>query len=150
MKFSIRDLQEKDIDRILQIEEESFAHPWSKDSLLFEIEQNLLAKYLVGEIDGNVVGYGGMWTIVDEGHITNIAVGKDHRHLGLGEKILQGLIDYGRSVGLVAMTLEVRVSNEPAKGLYSKLGFESVGIRPKYYSDNNEDAMIMWKTLEEM
>lgn len=149
MKISVREIREEDIDRILEIETDAFATPWSRESLLFEIRENILAKYIVGEIDGYLVGYGGLWTVVDEGHITNIAVESKFRKNGVGEMILRELIKESLELGLAAMTLEVRVSNEAAIKLYEKMGFKSVGIRPKYYSDNNEDAIIMWKRFEE-
>lgn len=144
-----RKMEIEDLDRVLEVEKDCFKSPWSRDSLSFEIRNNSLATYLVGEYDGLVVAYGGMWVILDEGHITNIAVISDYRGRGLGDRILYGLIEKARELDLARLTLEVRVSNLPAQKLYEKYGFVSHGIRPNYYGDNGEDAIIMWKNLKE-
>lgn len=91
-----------------------------------------------------VVGYGGVWLTVDEGHITTIASAPEVRRRGVGELVLNGLIDAARDLGANHLTLEVRVSNTPAQALYLKYGFEARGTRRRYYTDNNEDALIMW------
>ncbi len=85
MNVSVREMRESDIDRILEIERESFSPPWSREAFLLELTKNILAKYIVVEVDGKVVGYGGIWLIIDEGHVTNIAVDKEYRGLGLGK-----------------------------------------------------------------
>ncbi|WP_072742613.1 ribosomal protein S18-alanine N-acetyltransferase [Sporanaerobacter acetigenes] len=148
MDILVRPMLEKDIDEVLDIEKTSFATPWPKEAFTLEITKNMLAKYVVAEIQGKVVGYGGIWLIIDEGHVTNIAVHEKYRGLGVGNKIMEGLIDICRDRNIVAMTLEVRKTNEVAKSLYDKYGFKEYGIRPGYYSDNNEDAIIMWKRVE--
>ena len=106
-----------------------------------------MAKYIVAEVDGLVVGYGGIWLIIDEGHVTNIAVDEKYRGKGIGSKILEGLIQLCADRNMIAMTLEVRKSNEVAQALYRKYGFKEYGIRKGYYQDNNEDAIIMWKDI---
>lgn len=146
MDVIIRAMKEEDIDDIVEIEKEAFSTPWSRESFIIEIRDNLLAKYIVAEVEGKVVGYGGMWLILHEGHITNIAVRQSHKGQGIGSKILEGLIVYCSSRNIDSMTLEVRKSNTVAQNLYKKYGFVDYGIRPKYYSDNNEDAIIMWRT----
>lgn len=146
MDVIIRGIKEEDIDDIVEIEKEAFSTPWSKESFITEIRDNLLAKYLVAEIDERVVGYGGIWLILNEGHVTNIAVRESHKGKGIGNMIVEGLICYCISQGIENMTLEVRKSNYIAQNLYKKYGFMEYGIRPKYYSDNNEDAIIMWRT----
>lgn len=148
MDICVREMQESDIDRIVEIEQESFSPPWSREAFLLELTRNILAKYIVVEVEGRVVGYGGIWLIIDEGHITNIAVDKEYRGLGLGNKLLEGLIQLCIDRDVKAITLEVRKSNEIAKGLYKKYGFKEYGVRPGYYTNNNEDAIIMWKTIE--
>ncbi|MCF6461246.1 ribosomal protein S18-alanine N-acetyltransferase [Clostridium sp. Cult3] len=148
MDICVREMQESDIDRIVEIEQESFSPPWSREAFLLELTRNILAKYIVVEVEGRVVGYGGIWLIIDEGHITNIAVDKEYRGLGLGNKLLEGLIQLCIDRDIKAITLEVRKSNEIAKGLYKKYGFKEYGVRPGYYTNNNEDAIIMWKTIE--
>lgn len=144
MELTTREIKEEDIEDILEIEEEAFTTPWSEEAFKSEIKNNL-AHYLVVEIDGRVVGYGGVWLIIDEAHITNIAVLQDYKGKGIGNKILTGLIEYSTSLGIRNMTLEVRESNFVARRLYEKHGFVSYGIRPKYYVDDNEDAIIMWR-----
>ncbi len=146
MDLLIRGIVEDDIDEIVEIEKECFPTPWSRDAFLTEIRENKLAKYLVVEIDGEVAGYGGMWLILNEGHITNIAVREKYRGLGIGNRILEGLIYYCASKNIQNMTLEVRKSNIVAQNLYKKYKFVEYGVRPRYYADNNEDALIMWRT----
>ena len=136
-----------DVDRVYEIELESFSPPWSKDSFVRELTENKLARYFVIEINGFIVAYGGMWLIVDEAHVTNIAVAKDFRGLGMGNILVERMADMALGEGAENMTLEVRVSNERAINLYKKFGFEEYGIRPNYYIENNEDALIMWKKL---
>jgi len=108
---------------------------------------NTLAAYFVVEDENQLVAYGGMWQIMDELHITNIAVDIGERGKGYSKVLMDGLIDYGKKYAFKHMTLEVRQSNKIAIALYEKYGFESVGIRPKYYMDTNEDALVMWKEL---
>ncbi|WP_110513507.1 ribosomal protein S18-alanine N-acetyltransferase [Herpetosiphon llansteffanensis] len=91
-----------------------------------------------------LVGYAGLWLMIDEGHITTIAVTPSQRGQGLGELLLNGLIDQGVDMGATRLTLEVRISNESAQRLYLKYGFEPSGTRVRYYTDNGEDALIMW------
>ncbi len=147
MSINIRRMEEKDLDRVMEIEARAFTIPWSRESFILEITKNQLARYLVAEMDGIVVGYGGIWLIIDEGHITNIASDIDYRRMGIGNSLVEGLIDICREKEISSMTLEVRVSNIAAQNLYKKYGFVEAGIRPKYYVDDNEDAIIMWKNL---
>jgi len=143
-----RSMKLEDIPHILAIEREAFTLPWSSDAFVNELTHNHFAKYLVMELHGEIIGYGGMWTIMDEAHVTNIAVRSDYRGQGLGEKLLRELQRTAVFFGSHAMTLEVRVTNERAQSLYRKLGFQPSGVRPGYYSDNNEDALIMWAQLD--
>lgn len=142
-----RSMTLEDIDEIIIIERESFTAPWSEEAFRTELKHNQFARYLVMELYGEVIGYGGMWLIMDEAHITNIAVRAAHRGKGLGERLLRELMRTAAGLGALRITLEVRVSNEVAKNLYRKLGFSGAGIRPRYYSDNQEDALIMWAEL---
>lgn len=91
-----------------------------------------------------IVGYGGVWLTVDEAHITTIAVTPAHRGYGVGELLLNALIDHAYELHAQTITLEVRVSNTVAQKLYIKYGFQPAGTRPRYYTDNGEDALIMW------
>lgn len=144
---TIEKMTEKHLDAVMEIEREAFAVPWSRESFEMEIKRNKCAYYIVALLDDKVVGYGGMWLVIDEGHITNIAVHRDYRGRGIGKKIIEGLINEAKNRNLVAMTLEVRVSNKVAIHLYEKYGFVPFGRRKGYYADNNEDAIIMWKYM---
>ena len=136
------------VDAIERIEKMCFAVPWSKASLYRDIVQNVLAYYVSAMENGSIpVGYGGMWTVEDEAHVTNIAVHPSYRHRGIGNQILLTLIERCRFEAKCRMSLEVRVGNFPAIELYRKHGFKPEGIRKGYYSDNGEDAYVMWKYL---
>lgn len=137
-------LSKKHLNSIIRIENENFAMPWGRASLEKEIK-NKMSIYVVALEDKNVVGYGGMWHVVNEGHITNIVVDKDYRNKGIATMIINRLMEIGRQKEMIGLTLEVRMSNVPAKSLYNKLGFKIEGIRKEYYDDNKEDAIIMWK-----
>lgn len=147
--IELQEMKLEDIDRILEIEELSFLTPWSRESFEAELERNDLAKYVVAKVDGKVEGYGGIWIVVDEGHITNIAVHPDFRGRKLGERITQELLKIAEKNNAGSVTLEVRSSNETAKNLYKKLGFAESGIRKGYYADSGEDAIIMWKRISD-
>lgn len=137
----------KDIEEVYQIECQSFSSPWSKESLYYELEQNLFAKYFVVELDGNVVGYCGLWVIMDDAQITNIAVHPKYRGMKIGENLLRFTIQLSREMKAKRLSLEVRVSNHIAQSLYKKVGFSPGGIRKRYYTDNQEDALVMWVNL---
>jgi ribosomal-protein-alanine acetyltransferase len=136
------------IDGILAVENLSFKIPWSRQSFIDEITKNDFAWYICAIINGQITGYAGMWQVFDEGHITNIAVHPEFRLSGVGSALLESLINHARLSGIKRMTLEVRKSNLPARGLYKKFKFKDGGFRKAYYADNNEDAIIMW--LEEI
>jgi len=136
-----------DLDRIIAIECMAFSAPWSRMAFQGELGDNQFAHYIVALTDGMIVGYAGMWMIIDEAHITTIAVSPDYQGQGIGEMVMRQLIGLAVTLGCLRMTLEVRVSNYVAQKLYEKLGFVSYGLRPGYYSDNNEDALIMWLEL---
>src|SRR5690554_125596 len=106
MKVIIREMQEKDLDRVMEIEKKAFSPPWTREAFLLELTKNLLAKYIVAEVDGLVVGYGGVWLIIDEGHVTNIAVDEKYRNMGIGSKIMEGLIQLCIDRNIASMTLE--------------------------------------------
>ena len=133
-----------DIDCVLEVEENCFSIPWSKESFLRELNNNEIALYLVAKIENKAVGYIGVWKIIDEGHITNLAVHSDYRNLGIGSMLVSKLLSLCKENDVNAFTLEVRKSNTVAQRLYEKFGFKEEGIRKGYYEDNNEDAVIMW------
>jgi len=148
MELEIRRMTIEDLDRVIEIEEESFSVPWSRDSYESEISRNILSLYLVAEFQGRIIGYCGMWFILDEAHITNIAVQKSFRGKGVGKRLVECLLEEASKKGIVNLTLEVRDGNIAARKLYEKMGFVVEGIRPGYYPDNHEDAIIMWKREE--
>ena len=139
----IRFMRLRDVDAVAGIEQETFARPWSRDSFRQELTRNAVARYLVAEENGQILGYAGAWVILDESHITNIAVMEDARGRGIGKKLTAGLLQILSNLGACYATLEVRVSNERAQNLYKSLGFVSVGKRKRYYEDNDEDALLM-------
>ncbi len=143
-QFTIVDMTSEHLVDICEISIFSFPIPWSYDSFKRELK-NKLASYLVVIMDNRVIAYGGIWVILEEAHITNIAVHPDYRCKGIGETLLNALLDKAYARGAKEITLEVRLSNLPAQWLYKKLGFSEEGIRKNYYEDNKEDALIMWK-----
>jgi [ribosomal protein S18]-alanine N-acetyltransferase len=132
-----------DLAAVEEIEHESFTTPWPPNAYRSELEKNRLATYIVARYEEQVVGFAGIWLMVDEAHITTFAVRKAWRRQGIGERLLLALLDLAKARGAREATLEVRPSNHPARRLYEKYGFRLVGVRPRYYSDDNEDALIM-------
>lgn len=143
-----RSMKLEDIPSIIAIEHEAFTSPWTSDAFVNELTNNHFARYMVMQLNGEIIGYAGMWLIMDEAHVTNIAVSGSFRGRKLGARLLSELQKLAAFLGASRMTLEVRVTNEVAQSLYRKFGFEPSGIRPGYYSDNNEDALIMWAELD--
>ena len=143
MDVVIRRMRREDLDAVTAIERDTFTIPWSRESFRQELERNVAARYLVAETDGRIIGYAGAWVILDESHITNIAVAEDYRGRGIGKQLTQSLLQYLSNLGACYATLEVRVSNERAQNLYRGLGFVTVGKRKRYYEDNGEDAFLM-------
>ena len=133
----------EDIPQILEIEKESFTTPWSEEAFTIEIEENSFAEYIVAELDGKIIAYGGVWKILYSSHITNIAVREEFRGKGYGKKILEALIYLSEIDNVMYMTLEVREKNYVAQALYKKYGFVEDGIKENYYVDVNEDAILM-------
>ena len=146
MDLIVRRAEEKDIKPMAEMDILCFSAPWSEVSFEKEIKENHLALYIVAEIGDRMVGYAGLWCIVDEGHITNVAVHPDFRRRGIGEALVTVLLEHTVKKGILSHTLEVRASNEAAISLYTKFGFQPAGLRKNYYEDNGEDAIIMWRT----
>ncbi|HQJ36406.1 MAG TPA: ribosomal protein S18-alanine N-acetyltransferase [Clostridia bacterium] len=135
-----------DIDQVVEIENLSFTSPWSRESFESELKNNL-ARYIVARVNGKVAAYGGMWIILDEAHITNIAVHPEFRERKIGEKLVKEMLRTAKENKAEHITLEVRASNDAARKLYEKLGFKDSGTRKGYYADTGEDAVIMWNEL---
>lgn len=143
MNAVIRNMMKADVSRVHEIECACFRTPWSKLSLLSEL-RNDVAVYLVAEIDGRVIGYGGTWIVCDEAHVTNIAVMAEHRRKGIAKDLLLELMRRAICRGAGCMTLEVRETNAAAQALYALMGFEQNGFRPHYYTDTGEGAKLLW------
>lgn len=143
-RLQFRMMKRADVERISELEEETFSMPWSRDAFIEMIEKED-ARYYVVELEGQVVGGCGLLLVAGEGNITNVVIDKNVRNQGIGTKLLKFMIEDGYLNGLNAFTLEVRVSNAAAIHVYEKLGFFSEGIRPNFYEKPTEDAMIMWK-----
>lgn len=133
------------ITDIVEIEETCFSIPWSKKDFEREIYENKMAVYRVAVLDGIIVGYVGMWHVVNEGHITNVAVLPDYRRQGIGDALIAEMISIAVEKEMIGITLEVRMGNTAAQKLYTKYGFRPEGFRKNYYADTHEDAIIMWK-----
>jgi ribosomal-protein-alanine N-acetyltransferase len=143
LKLRIEPMRLEDLAAVHQIELASFRSPWPANAYRSELETNRLASYLVARIDDQIVAYGGMWLMVDEAHITTFAVHPAWRRQRIGERLLLAFVDLAVDRHAREMTLEVRLSNAGARRLYEKYGFRPVGLRPRYYSDDGEDALIM-------
>lgn len=144
-EISFRPMRVEDVDRIMEIEHASFSTPWSRRAFINEITENRLARYFVVISNGVIAGYCGMWLIFDEAHITNIAIHPEFRGQKLGDALLAYVCRQAKEMGAERVTLEVRKSNTVAQKLYAKHGFLPYGIRKEYYTDNREDAIVMWK-----
>jgi ribosomal-protein-alanine N-acetyltransferase len=136
-------MERRDVDRVHEIECTCFRSPWSRLALLGEL-RNDVAHYLVLECDGVICGYGGMWVIFEEAHVTNVAIMPEYRNQGLGRLLMLAMMEHALVRGAEKMTLEVRESNLVAQRLYASLGFEQDGFRPRYYSDTGEGAKLLW------
>ena len=140
----IRQMELGDIPQVAEIEKNTFSMPWSETAFRDTLKREDTL-YLVAEEQGEILGYCGLWQSLDEGEIPNVAVREKDRRRGVGQELLKELLLQGEKRGITAFTLEVRAGNKGAIGLYEKLGFRSVGIRPQFYVKPVEDAVIMWK-----
>ena len=143
MTYLIRPMVPDDLPQVQQIEQESFTHPWAESFFRHEITVNQVARYLVACENDVILGYLGLWLIVGEIHITTIASRLIHRRRGVGELLLISSIELALEHNAYMITLEVRQSNVGALALYQKYGFHEGGLRPGYYSETGEDALIM-------
>jgi len=144
----IRKMEIKDVAQVIEVEQASFATPWTTDIFYQELLDNQHAHYFVVELEGKVVGYIGTWAIFEDAQITNIAVMPAYRGKKLGEKLFGYAVHYLIQIGAQRLSLEVRQSNIPAQRLYRKFGLVPGGIRKNYYTDNQEDAIVMWVNLK--
>lgn len=139
-------MRTEDVDDVINVERAAYARGWPRTAFERELTQNAMARYLTvrdGAAAPGIVGFGGLWLMVDEAHIVTVAVLPGSRRRGYGRLIVHGLVALAASSGMTSATLEVRVSNAAARALYAEYGFYEVGLRKRYYSDNHEDALIM-------
>lgn len=137
-------LEADHIPAIVEIEKRSNSSPWSERSFVNELDHPH-GIFLVALEGDEIIGFGGVWIMIDEAHVTTVAVAPEHRRRGIGRRIVSALLEAARNRGTTCATLEVRAGNEPAIGLYESLGFVRSAIRKRYYPDNKEDAVVMWK-----
>jgi [ribosomal protein S18]-alanine N-acetyltransferase len=136
-----------DVPEVLAVEKDAFTSAWPPTAFEREITQNQMARYVVLREDGRLVGFAGLWLMVDQAHVVTVAVTPDAQRRGYGRLLVYGLLQLAQREGMASATLEVRESNQAARGLYRGYGFHEVGVRKRYYTDNHEDAVIM--TTEE-
>lgn len=141
----VRPMSLDDLDGVMAVEHDSFGAPWSRSAFEDEMKTNKLARYLVATVNGFVAGYAGTWLVINEAHVTNVAVGTAFRRRGIGRILMESLMRLARDNHMESMTLEVRVSNEAARSLYRNLGFVEAGRRKNYYPETKEDALILWR-----
>ncbi len=144
----MRPLQESDVEELHMLEQQCFTIPWSRQSLWEDVVQNPCALYAGAFCQGRLIGYAGIWHILDEGHITNVAVAPPYRKQGVGRLLMQTLLQWMEQRHVYSITLEVRPSNEAALALYHAFGFVEQGRRKHYYADTGEDALILWRTAD--
>ena len=146
MKIDYKIMNESHIQGVYELSKECFTVPWSLESISNELKNNV-AHYIIAEdlSTNKVIGFIGVWIIVGEGDITNIAVSPNYRKKSIASNLLLNLFQLCKNNNCDAITLEVRASNIPAQKLYNKFGFIQEGLRKGYYEDNSEDAIIMWK-----
>jgi ribosomal-protein-alanine N-acetyltransferase len=142
--LEIDKMRMSDLDEVLAVESESFNLPWSRGMFERELENKENSYFLVAKNGNEVVGYIGFWMVVDEAHIVNVAVRSDYRRKHVGSILMASALNLAERLGAEKATLEVRVNNFPAQDMYKKFGFQMIAIRPRFYSDTNEDAYVMW------
>ncbi|MEZ7872735.1 MAG: ribosomal protein S18-alanine N-acetyltransferase [Eubacteriales bacterium] len=139
----LRRMTISDVPAVHRLEETIFSMPWSEKDFVYEMTENKVARYLVIEEAGEIIAFAGAHIILDQAHVTNIAVRQDCRGRGLGRMITRALMQYASNLGAEYLTLEVRQSNATAQNLYNSLGFVKVNVRKRYYEDTGEDAWLM-------
>lgn len=147
VELSIREMVLEDIEEVLEVETATFTMPWTKDVFNQEIVENKYAHYYVLVFERKIVGYVGLWIVMDDAQITNIAILPDFRGKKLGERLFRFAVQQAIQMGAKRLSLEVRVSNIIAQRMYRKFGLVPGGIRKNYYTDNQEDAIVMWVNL---
>lgn len=143
---TVEPMRRRHLRSVVRIEEVTNPHPWSRRLFVSELTYPAGRIYLVARIGRSIVGYGGLMIMAGDGHITNLGVDPTHRRKGIASRLLVEAFRRALADGATALTLEVRASNRGAQELYRRFGFAPVGTRKGYYTDNGEDALIMWAT----
>ncbi len=143
MNITCRRMTLEDVPAVHEIDMLSFSLPWPERSFQFELSQNPVSRGWVAEADGKIIAMLVLWLIMDEAHIATIATHPDHRRQGIGERLMLVALQAARAEGASRSFLEVRAGNVAAQTMYKKYGFVAAGVRPQYYKDNNEDALLM-------
>ena len=143
LKVRLDPMRASDLEAVQRIEKASFSTPWPAYAYRQEIETNRMAHYIVARVGAEIVGFAGIWLMVDEAHVTTFAVDPPWRRQGIGSHMILSLLRMSRTLGARRATLEVRLTNLAARKLYERFGFRPVAVRPRYYTDNGEDALIM-------
>jgi ribosomal-protein-alanine N-acetyltransferase len=144
LHIDILPMRRRHLRTVLRIESQVYPHPWSLGAFLSELAQRTSRVYVVAKERGSVVGFAGLMVSLDEGHVTTIAVDPRQQRKGIGARLLLALSRAAIDRGCRGLTLEVRVSNEPAQAMYRRFGYAPAGIRKGYYAESNEDALVMW------
>ncbi len=132
-----------DLDRVMELEDQAFSNPWSRQMVRNELDHDWSTVLLLEEPGQGIHGFAIFWLVADEVHVLNVAVDQARRRLGLGRILMEEVLAMGRRRSCRIANLEVRRSNHAAIALYESLGFRAVGMRPAYYQDDREDAVVM-------
>ena len=143
-QLAIESMREADVPTVQEIEKEIFSTPWPRNAYYRELASRNTAHYIVLRRDAEIIGYGGMWRVYEEAHVTTIGVRRDQHHGGYGRILFAALVQAAYELGARWITLEVRTSNDNAMKMYEAFGFKVIGRRKGYYTDNGEDAIVMW------
>jgi len=146
-EFVIQEMTENDIDTVLELDLKCFSAPWNREIYEKEVTENDFAHYFIIKTDEKVIGYVGLWIVLEDAQVTNIAIAPEYRGYGIGEQLFGFALQYLLKQGAKQLSLEVRKSNEIAQNLYKKFGLKKGGVRKNYYPDNGEDAFVMWVKL---
>ena len=146
-EITVAPMTPADLDEVLVIERRSFPSAWSRGSYEREL-RNRNSYYFAAHHEGRLVGYIGMWVVVDEAHITTLAVHPGCRRRGLGSHLLRLLVQHARQCGAARVTLEVREHNLAAISMYRAFGFQQTGVLRGYYGDTGENGLVMWQVLD--
>jgi len=143
-ELTIRPMEIGDVDQVIEVDKASFSTSWTPDIFYQEISENEYAHYYIVETEEEVIGYAGAWIVYEDAQITNIAIKPAYRGKKIGKRLFQFMLQLARSAGAEWLSLEVRASNVVAQQMYRSFGLVPGGVRKNYYTNNNEDAIVMW------